>query len=131
MFNHLKKVNVDIFSVSDFYIFRKKSNRRLEFNDTVFIWSFVSIKRVRNGYKGGGGHVFLDKKTLIYPILSLKKSYFPIYFLSKVARHPALLPIQIVFSSRLSLLSQNPKATNSRVSDYYLTPTQQFSAILW
>jgi hypothetical protein len=24
-----------------------------------------------------------------------------------------------------------PKATNSRVSDCYLTPTQQFSAISW
>ena len=34
MFNHLKKVNVDFFSVSNFYLFCKKSNGRLEFNDT-------------------------------------------------------------------------------------------------
>jgi len=36
MFNPLKKTNVILFT--DFYLFFKKSNRRLEFNDTgVFI----------------------------------------------------------------------------------------------
>jgi hypothetical protein len=47
------------------------SNRRLEFNDTVFSLSSVSIKEVRNGYKGGGGHeLFLLNISLIYPIFS-------------------------------------------------------------
>jgi hypothetical protein len=72
MFNHLKKVNVDFFSVSDFYLFCKKSNRRLEFNDTGFFLSFVSIKEVRNGYKGGGGHVFFAKYNINLSYIFIK-----------------------------------------------------------
>jgi hypothetical protein len=30
-----------------------------------------------------------------------------------------------------NILVSKPKATNSRVSDCYLTPNQQFSAISW
>jgi hypothetical protein len=43
MFNHLKKVNVDFFSVSDFYLICKKSNRRLLFNDTGFFVCHLSV----------------------------------------------------------------------------------------
>jgi len=65
--------------VSDFYLFCKKSNRRLLVNDTVFLGSFVSIKEVRNGYKRGGGHVFLAKYNFnLSYIFIKKKSYFPI-----------------------------------------------------
>ena len=67
MFNHLKKVNVDFFSVTDFYLFCKKSNRRLVFNDTVFFWVICQ-------YKGGEewlqGRCFLLNITLIDPIFS-------------------------------------------------------------
>jgi hypothetical protein len=51
-------------------------NRRLEFNETVF----VSEKEVRHGYMGGGGHVFFAKYTFnlpyVYPIFPRKKILF-------------------------------------------------------
>jgi len=40
MFNPVKKTYVDFFPLSDFYLLCKKSNMRLEFNDTV-LFSFV------------------------------------------------------------------------------------------
>jgi hypothetical protein len=39
------------------YLFSKKNNRRLEFDDTGFI-SFIGEKEVRHGYRGGEGHDF-------------------------------------------------------------------------
>jgi hypothetical protein len=63
-----KKVPIQLYK--DFYLFCKKSNRKLLFNDTVFFWSCVSIKEVRNGYKGGGGHVLFAKYNFNYPIFS-------------------------------------------------------------
>ena len=55
------------FSLSDFYLFFKKSNRRLEFYDTGF-FSFISKKEVRHGYRGCGGHVCFAKylKFILY-----------------------------------------------------------------
>ena len=47
------------------YLFCKKSNRELEFNDTGF-FSFVSKKELKHGYRGGGGHVFFAKLYLIF-----------------------------------------------------------------
>ena len=87
MFNHLKKVNVDFFSVSDFYLFCKMSNGRLEINVTVFFLSFVSIKEVRNGYKGGGGHAFFAKYNfnLSYIFIKTNPIFLYNFFLSKVA----------------------------------------------
>ena len=66
-----------------FYLFCKKNNRRLEFNDTGFFWVICQYKKeVRKCYKGGGlveAMYFLLNITLIYPLFSLKqKSYFPI-----------------------------------------------------
>jgi hypothetical protein len=43
------------------------------------VWSFVCIKEVRNGYKGGGGHVFFAKYNFNSSYIFIKKkSYFPI-----------------------------------------------------
>jgi hypothetical protein len=47
------------------------------FNDTVFL-SFVSVKEVRNGYTGGGGHVLFAKYNFNLSYIDKKKSYFPI-----------------------------------------------------
>jgi hypothetical protein len=50
------------------YLFYKKNNRRLKFDDTVFI-SFIGEKEMRHGYRGGEGHdFFLLIIPLIYPI---------------------------------------------------------------
>ena len=74
-----------------FYLFCKKSNRRLEFNDTGFFFSFVGKKEVQHSYRGGGGHIFYAKFTInlpyIYPIFSQKN---PIFLKEKwkVAWHP-------------------------------------------
>ena len=46
------------------YLFCKKSNRRLELNDIVFFFSFVSKRELKHGYRGGGGHVFFAKLYL-------------------------------------------------------------------
>jgi hypothetical protein len=97
--------------VSDFYLFCKKNNRRLEFNDTGFFWSFVSIKEANNGYKGSGGHVFVAKYNFNYPVFSLIKILFSFIFFVKSGLTPLqyLLPIQIAFFSRLSSPSRTPK----------------------
>ena len=49
-----------------------------------------------------------------------------------MARHPALSPSysDCIFFKTFFTVSK-PKATNSRVSDGYLTQTQQFSVITW
>ena len=60
------------------YLFCKKSNRRLELNDTGF-FSFVSKRELKHGYRGGGSHVFFAKlylKFILY--FHPKKSYIPI-----------------------------------------------------
>ena len=86
-----EKDNCWFFSLSDFYLFFKKSNRRLEFNDTGF-FSFVSKKEVRHGYRGCGGHVCFAKYTLnlsyIYPIFSSKNILFSYIILVKSGLTP-------------------------------------------
>ena len=83
------------FSLSDFYLFCKKTNRRLESNDTGFLVHLSIKKEVRLGYGGGGGHVFFVLYTLNLPYIIFilyfhpKNSYFPIKFWSKVAWHTA------------------------------------------
>jgi hypothetical protein len=70
-------------------------------------------KDVRKCYKGGGqveAMYFLLNITVIYPIVSLKKIIFYYSFCQKwLDTLHYLLPVQIAFFSRLSLLSQNPK----------------------
>ena len=85
-------------------------------------------------YKGGGlveAMHFLLNITVIYPIFSFKKILFYYIFCQKwLDTLHYLLLIQIAFFSRLVTVSK-PTATNSRVSDGYLTQTQQFSVITW
>ena len=52
----------------------------------------------------------------------------PLYFLSKVAWHPALSSPSYSDCIFVFIVSKS-KVTNSRVSGCYLAPTQQFSAI--
>jgi hypothetical protein len=48
-----------------------------------------------------------------------------------VAWHPVLNDYSDCMFSKTFFTISKPKATNSRVSDCYLTPTQQCSAISW
>ena len=103
----------------------------------VFFFVICQYKKeVRNGYKGGGlvEAIFFFAKYNFNSsyIFIFKKSYFPILFLSKVTWHPALSPSysECIFFKTFFTVSK-PKATNSRVSDCYLTQTRQFSAISW
>jgi len=140
MFNHLKKVNVDFFSVSDFYLFCKKSNRRLLFNNTVFFvffcfWSFVSIKEVRNGYKGGGGHVLFAKYNFNWSYIFIKKFLFSYIIFVKSGSTPCTKWLSPSYSDCIFFKTfftvSKPKATNSRVSDCYLTSNSAiFSCIM-
>ena len=57
------------FSLSDFYLFYKKINRRLESNDTGFMVHLSIKKEVRHGYRGGGGYVFFALYTLNLPYI--------------------------------------------------------------
>ena len=50
----------------------------------VFFLSFVSIKEVRNGYKGGGGHVFFAKYNINLSYIFIKKILFSCIILVKV-----------------------------------------------
>ena len=76
--------------MSQFNLFCKKSNLRLEFNDTVFL--FVSKKEVMHCYSGDGGHVYFVKYTLnlpyIYPIFSSLKILFSYIFFVKSGLTP-------------------------------------------
>ena len=123
MFNHLKKVNVDFFSVSDFYLFCKKSNRRQEFNDTVL---FVICQ-----YKGGeewiqgGGHVLFAKYNFNLSYIFNKN----ILFTCIILVNSGLTSYSDCIFFKTSFAVSKPKVASSRVSDCYLTPTQQFSAI--
>ena len=45
----------------------------------VFVWSFISIKEVRNGYKGGGGHVFFAKYNFNLSYIFIKKNLIFLY----------------------------------------------------
>ena len=76
---------------------------------------------------------FLQNITLIYPVFSLIKILFSFIIFVKSGLTPLhyLLPIQIVFFFKTFFTVSKPKATNRRVSDCYLNPTQQFSAISW
>jgi hypothetical protein len=58
------------------YLFCKKCNRRLWFNDTVL---FVSMKDVRHGYSGGGGCVFFPKYTLNLSYIFIQKNPIFLY----------------------------------------------------
>jgi hypothetical protein len=86
-------------------------------------------KEVWNGYKESElaeAIYFLLDITLIYPIFSY------IFFVKS-----GLTPCTISFLFRMHFFFKTfftvskPKATNSRVSDCYLTQNQQFSAISW
>jgi hypothetical protein len=70
---------------------------------------------------------FLLNIAVIYPIFSLENLIL-LEFLSKVARNPSYS--DCIFFKTFFTVSK-PKATNSRVSDSYLTQTQQFSVITW
>ena len=76
---------------------------------------------------------FLLNTTLIYPIFSLSKILFSNIIFVKSGLTPLhhLLHIQITFFFKTFFTVSNPKITNSRMSDCYLNPTQQFSAISW
>jgi hypothetical protein len=73
-----------------------------------------------------GAMYFLLNITLIYPIFSLKKTIF-LYNFGK----SGLTPYSDCIFFKTFLTVSKSKAANCRVSDYYLTPTQQFSAISW
>jgi hypothetical protein len=97
-----------------FNLFCRKKNRKLEFNDTVFFVICQYRKEVRNAYKGGGlveAMYCLLNITLIYPIFANIKN--PIFLYNCCQKWldnlHYLLSIQIVFCSRLSLPSRNPK----------------------
>jgi hypothetical protein len=62
-----------IFFQSDFNLLCKKSNRRLE-----FFFSFAS-KKVRHGYRGVGGLVFVAKYTLNLPYIFIQEN--PIFYI--------------------------------------------------
>ena len=91
-------------------------------------------KEVRKCYKGGGlveAIYVLLNITVMYPIFSFKKILFYYNFCQKwLHTMHYLLPVLIAFFQTFFTVSK-PKATNSRVSDGYLTQTQQFSVITW
>ena len=50
------------------------------FNDTVVLfWSFVSIKEVMNGYKGGGGHAFFTEYNFNLSYIFINKNPIFLY----------------------------------------------------
>jgi hypothetical protein len=75
------------------YLFCRKCNRRLEFNDAVFFLHLL-VKQMWGG--GGGGHVFFAKYTLnlsyIYPIFSSKKILYSYIIFVKSG-------LELIFSS--------------------------------
>ena len=64
------------------YLFCKKNNRRLEFNDTGFIFGHLSLlkggEELLQGGWTGGGHVFFAKYNFNLSIV-----YFPYNFCQK------------------------------------------------
>jgi hypothetical protein len=68
----------------------------------------------------GGGHVFFVKYNCNLSYIYIKKNPILLWFLSKVAWHPALSPSysDCIFFKTFFTVSK-PKATNSRVSDGY------------
>ena len=73
----------------------------------------------------GGGHVLFAKYNLSYIIFV------------KSGLTPCTIPLSFIFTNSDCIFFKTfftvlkPKETNSRVSDCYLTQTQQFSAIPW
>ena len=97
----------------------------------VFVWSFISIKEVRNGYKGGGGNVFFAKYNFNMSYIFIKQNPIFLYnFCQKRLDTLHSFQFRLHFVKTFSSVSKL-KATNCRVSDCYLTPTHQFSAISW
>ena len=127
MFNHLKKLNVD------FYLICKKSNRRLLFNDAVCFFFFFIICQYTGGEKWLQGRwrpCIFAKYNLFILYVHKKNPIFLYNFCQKWL--DTLHKMTISFLFRLHFFKtffavSKPKATNSRVSDCYLTPTQQFS----
>ena len=70
------------FSLSDFYLFCEKINRRLESNDTGFMVHLSIKKEVRHGYRGGGGYVFFALYTLNLPYIIFILYFHPIFLLN-------------------------------------------------
>ena len=98
-----------------------------------FFLSFFSIKEVRNGYNGGGDHVFFAKYNFNLSYIFIKQNpIFQYIFCQKWLDTLALSPSysNYIFFKTFFTVS-NPKITNSRMSDCYLNPTQQFSAMSW
>ena len=86
------------FFQSDFYLFCKKRNMRLEI---LFSWSFVSFKGVMTGYNGGGGgHVFFYKYSFNLPYILIQKILFSYILFVK----GGLPPCNISFLVRLHFL---------------------------
>ena len=79
------------FSLSDFYLFCKKINKRLESNETGILVHLSIKMEVRHGYRGGGGYVCFALYTLNLPYIIFilyfhpKHSYFSIKFWTEVA----------------------------------------------
>jgi hypothetical protein len=101
-----------------------------------FSWgSFVSIMEERNVYKGGGGQVLFAKYNFYLSYIFINKIIFSYIIFVKSGSTLCtkwLSPSysDCIFFKTFFTLSK-PKATNSRASDCYLTPTQPFSAISW
>jgi hypothetical protein len=107
----------------------RKNNMRLEFNDTVFLVICQYTKEVRNGYKESGlveAMYFLLNITLIYHIFS-----YIIFVKGSLTLCTISFLFRMHFVFKTFFTVSKPKATNSRVSDCYLTQNQQFSAISW
>jgi hypothetical protein len=111
------------------FFFLDINNRSLEFNDTGFFCHLSVYKRGVEWLQGkwtGGGHLFFAK-------YNFNLSYIFLYIFCQKWLDPLhyLLPIQNAFFFKTFFTVSKPKATNSRVSDCYLTQNQQFSAISW
>ena len=77
----------------------------------LFFLSFVSLKEVRNCYKGGGGHVYFAKYNINLFYIFIKKITFSYISLVKSGLTPCTISFlfRLHFCSKLSLSSRNPK----------------------
>ena len=91
---------------------------------------FVNKKEVSHDYRGGGDHVLFAKYNFYLSYIFI--NFFLLSYITfvKIGLTPCTIPSysDFIFFKTFFIVSK-PKTTNSRVSDCYLTPTQQFSAI--
>ena len=131
MFNHLKKVNVDFFfSVWFFIYFIKRAIGDYCLMILVFLCHLSVERRWGMVTREVDAMYFLLNITLIYPIpvFSLKKTFSYIIFVKSGLTSCTKWLLQFFQDFLYHLKTQSNK---SRVSDCYLTPTQQCSAISW